>query len=125
MNFIEKILAAGFIEQGQKKLVEILPHKAKFIPKWWENYPHGQHWFGVSMDRPDAWFRKDGFDGELQLSLQGLQTGHPVKEQDILLMDKRACRYICIKVGKDNVYETFSGVLPGADVIDNFIKASY
>lgn len=124
MNFIQRILESGFVEQGQKRMLEIMPHKEKWIPRWWENYPYKQHWFGVCVDHPDAWFRKEGFDGELQLSLQGLQTGRPKNEEDILLMKQTACKYICIKVGKEVLYETFSGVIPPNNIIDEFIEKS-
>jgi hypothetical protein len=124
MNFIQRILEAGFVEQGQKKMLEIMPHKEKWIPKWWEKYPYDQHWFGVCVDHPDAWFTKEGFDGELQLSLQGIQTGCPEKEEDKILLQNRACRYICIKIGKEKIYETFSAKLPPESIVDDFIKAS-
>lgn len=124
MNFIQKILEAGFVEQGQKKMLELLPHKQSWIPIWWEKYPYDQHWFGVSVDHPDSWFTKEGFDGELQLSLQGSQTGSPKKEEDKILMKNMACRYICIKIGKEKIYETFSGKLPPENIVDDFIKSS-
>ena len=124
MNFIQQILEAGFVEQGQKEMLERMPHKGKWIPKWWVNYPYDQDWFGVCRDYPDAWFRKDGFDGELQLSLQGMQTGVPEKDDDKILIKNMACRYICIKIGKQNIYETFSGKLPPQNIVDDFIKAS-
>lgn len=124
MNFIEKIIDAGFVEQGQKRLLEIMPNKERFIPDWWKNYPSDKHWFGVSVDHPDAWFKKSGFDGELQLSLQGTQTGHPTKEEDIILLRNCASRYIAIKIGKQKIYETFSGKLPSDEIINQFIEAS-
>jgi hypothetical protein len=124
MNFIQKILEAGFTEQCQKKLLELMPHKEKWIPKWWDNYPFDRDWFGVCVDHPDAWFRKEGFDGELQLSLQGIQTPFPKTYEDSILMENVAVRYICIKIGKENIYETFSGILPPSNIIDEFINKS-
>ena len=124
MNFIERILEAGFVEQGQKKMLEIMPHKEKWIPKWWEKYPYDQHWFGVCIDHPDAWFRKEGFDGELQLSLQGIQLGYSEEKGDNILISGGACRYICIKIGSTKIYETFSGELPPENIVNDFIKAS-
>jgi hypothetical protein len=123
MNFIQKILEAGFVEQGQKELFELLPHKERWIPKWWENYPYDKDWFGVCIDHPDSWFCKDGFNGELQLSLQGVQTPKP-NEEDKVLMENRACRYICIRIGDDIIYETFSGEIPPENIINQFIAAS-
>lgn len=124
MNFIQRILEAGFVEQGQKRLLELKPHKEKLIPKWWEKYPYDQNWFGVCIDNPDAWFRKDGFDGEVQFSLQGVLMGYPEKEEDKVLAQNRACRYICIKIGNNKIYETFSGIVPPENVIDLLIKES-
>lgn len=124
MNFIQQILEAGFFEQGQKRMLEIMPHKEKLIPKWWEKYPYEKHWFGICIDHPDAWFTKEGFDGELQLSLQGLQMNYPKKEENKIFMKNRACRYICIKIGKEKIYETFSGKVPPENIVDDFIKAS-
>lgn len=124
MNFVQRIIEAGFVEQGQKRMLQIVPHKERWIPRWWESYPYDQHWFGLCIDHPDAWFRKEGFDGELILSLQGTLTGYPKKEEDQLLMRNRACRFICIKIGKKTIYETYSAKLPPDNVIDDFIHSS-
>lgn len=124
MNFIKEIIDAGFVEQGQKELLEMMPNKEKWIPKWWEQYPYNKHWFGLCVDTPDAWFRKDGFDGELQISLQGFQIPNSITEEDKILMQNCACRYICIKIGKEKIYETFSGKIPPEYIIYAFIKAS-
>jgi len=124
MNFIEQIIEAGFIEQGQQQLLEIMPHKEKWIPKWWQQYPYGQHWFGLSKDNPDAWFCKAGFDGVLQISLQGFQIPQPTKEEDNILMQNMSCRYICLMIGKEKIYESFSGKLPPDNIMNDFINAS-
>jgi hypothetical protein len=122
MTFVDKILAAGFIEQGQKKMSEILPHKERWIPRWWENYDTNTGWLGISIDHPDAWFRKEGEDKELQLSLQGMQTGHPVEEGDLLLMKNRSVRYICLKIKGEKIYETFSGKIPPENIVNLFFR---
>lgn len=124
MNFVKRVLEAGFVEQEQKMFLEIIPQNEKFIPKWWEKYPYDQHWLGVSVYHPDASFTKEGFDGELQISLQGMLSGFPEKEEDKILMKKKACRYICIKINNKKIYETFSGKLPPENIVDYFIKAS-
>ncbi len=124
MNFVQRILQEGFVEQQQKIFLERMPQKEKFIPKWWEKYPYDQHWLGVSVYHPDASFTKEGFDGELQISLQGMLCGFSEKEEVKILMEKMACRYICIKINNKNIYETFSGILPPENIVDDFIKAS-
>lgn len=122
MNFVERIINAGFIEQGQKRLLELRPHKERWIPKWWEDYNASAGWLGLNVDHPDAWFRKEGEDKELQLSLQGLQTPDPETEEDLLLMLNVASRYICLKVGGQKIYETFSGKIPPDEIVNEFIK---
>lgn len=121
MNFVERIIKAGFIEQGQKRLLELTPHKERWIPKWWEEYNASSGWLGVNVDHPDAWFRKDGEDKELQLSLQGVQTGYPESEEDKLLMKNMAVRYICLKVGDEKIYETYSGKMPPDEIVSKFL----
>lgn len=118
MNFVQRIINAGFIEQGQKRLLELMPHKKAWIPEWWKEYNTSTGWFGLTMDHPDAWFRKE--DNELQLSLQGVQTpgnwsGHEV------LMQNRAVRYICLKFGEQKIYESFSGEVPPDEIVSQFI----
>lgn len=34
MNFVKKILDAGFVEVGQKWALKCFPQKEKWIPKW-------------------------------------------------------------------------------------------
>jgi len=122
MNFIEKILNEGFIERGQKELLDMMPHKEKWIPRWWEEYNPSTGWLGIDMDHPDAWFTKEGEDKELILSLQGLLTGMPDRDEDWLLMKNRAVRYICLKVDGKKIYETFSGKIPPDEIITEFLK---
>ena len=124
MNFIKSIIEAGFIERGQKQLAEAIPHKTNRFSTWWENYPYGQNWYGLSVYAPDAWFMKDGFDAEVLISLQGRLTPYPKSEEDRILMKNMACRYICIMIGAEVIYETFSGKLPPDELIENFINKS-
>ena len=122
MNFVKQILDAGFIEQGQLILINNFPYKGNSIPNWWESYPYNSNWFGLSVTHPDAWFRKPGFDGELILSLQGSIMPYPSSVQDEILCQNRAAKYICLKIGKEKIFETFSGEMPPQEVIDRFIK---
>ena len=122
MNFVKQIIDAGFIEQGQKWIVDRQPHKINLVPNWWEIYPYNSNWFGLSVTHPDAWFRKPGFDGELILSLQGCIMPLHVSVQDEILCQNRAAKYICLKIGKEKIFETFSGEIPPQEVIERFIK---
>lgn len=120
MNIIEKIINAGFKEQGQKSLLNLMPHKEKWIPDWWNNYPFNQHWLGLSIDHPDAWFRKEGLDKEAIISLNGILM--PDNNDYRVLMNNRACRYICLKDGDKIVYETYTGVQPEGVIVESFLK---
>lgn len=118
MNFVKQLIEAGFIEQGQKRLLEIMPNKKNHIPKWWDDYPYDRHWFGLCIDHPDSYFRKD--NKIVYLSLQGISMPTPPKEYDELLKS-RSCRYICFKNGKEIIYETFSGEVPDEKTVDYFL----
>jgi hypothetical protein len=122
MNFVKQIIDIGFIEQGQKRIVDRQPHKANLVPNWWENYPYNTNWFGLSVTQPDAWFRKPNFDGELMISLQGCIMPLPLSVQDEILCQNRAVKYICLKIGKEKIFETFSGEIPSKEVLEMFIK---
>ena len=119
MNFVQKLLEAGFVEQGQKILLGIRPDKKNWIPDWWENYPYDKHRFGVSIDHPDAYFTKG--DKKVIISLQGLLMPSPSEPEDVLLMNNQACRYISLKVKDRLIYQTFSGKPPGQNVLDYFL----
>ncbi len=119
MTFVDKIIKAGFVEQGQKRLLELMPHKEKHIQRWWEHYNTSNGWLGLSVYHPDAWFVKE--NKELLLSLQGVQTEHPTTEEDIILMQNRAVRYICLKKDGKKIYESFSGKSPSDEIIEDFL----
>lgn len=123
MNFIEQILQAGFTEQLQKKLLTLKPEKEKWIPKWWLQYPYAKGWYGLSTDQTDAVFKKDGFNAEVLISLNGMVIPYPQKEEDRILIHNNAARYICIKIDGINIYETYSGKIPTEETITQLLQS--
>lgn len=117
MNFIKQIIDAGFVEQGQKQLKELRPGN-KHIPEWWVNYPYDKHWFGVSIDHPDAWFRKENVDAELSISLQGHQILHPKNYEEQILLKNISAKIILINIENKVIYRTMAGIIPPKEIID-------
>lgn len=121
MTFVDTIISEGFVEQGQKELLSLVPHKRKWIPDWWNHYNTRNGWLGLDVDHPDAWFRKEGVDKELKISLQGMLMPIIIPEKFWPLLESRSIKYICLKVGKNIIYETFAGKIPDTEVIKNFL----
>lgn len=150
MNFIERILAAGFVEQGMKRVFDVNPKRIDEKQRWWEHYNWKHEFWGVDMYHPDAWFMKDGFDGKLLISLGGLSPGtcyiyddgsewakNYNLQTDAInkLFKEDAVRYISLKqhMAYEDViksfphypkvyYETYTGIIPPDEIVDQFIK---
>lgn len=114
MNFVEKIIAAGFVNQGRG-----LP------PFWTPPYDPKSGWLGVDTNHPDAWFIKPGEDKELVISLQGIltpQSGKTRESRIRILFQNRAVKYIRLKSNGKVLYETFSGVIPPDEIVERFLS---
>lgn len=116
MNFIEKIVAAGFSR------VENEFEKGKTRQD--AGYKLNNGWLGLTIYHPDAYFRKQGFDGELIISLQGLLSGVPKKAEDWQLVQSMSSRYIRLDANGETLYETFSGMFPTDDIVEKFLILS-
>ena len=124
MNFVERIINAGFVEQVQLGILNAFPEKAKWIPNWWESYNPNSGWLGVCVDHPDAMFTKAGTNKKLILSLQGIQTPNYGRWKAGIntLFRNMSVRYICLKVDDKILYESFSGTIPPDSIINKFLN---
>lgn len=90
---------------------EILNGK-KFNPK--------NNWFGISTYEPDAIFVRG--DKKAIFSLQGFyMNSDNILNAPKELLEQCACRYIALHVGEEMIYETYTGVLPSNELIEQFM----
>ena len=123
MNVSETLLLNGFSEVFQSQ---------------WGKFNPNDNWFGVSLYHPDAKF-KNG-NKEVELSVQGMLTPSIEEEcinfntdrkditndeeQNIMvLIKKRAIRYVAFKQAGKVLYYSLTGQLPSQDFIQDFIKS--
>lgn len=92
-----------------------------------DNFNPYENYFGVSISvskelDPDVLLKRG--NKHFILSLQGLAVPNPnnISEEIKVLFKNKAVKYIAFFIDNNPIYETFSGVLPGMDFIENFIK---
>lgn len=113
MNFIKRIIDAGFIEQNQKAMFE---NGIKGVPKWWVDYPFDSNWYGLTMYHPDAYFECGKF--AVKISLNGMTMGNPRNKNDVDMILNKSAKYIGVFEDGKCIYQTFNGVAPNEEIME-------
>ena len=123
MNISETLLLNGFAEVFQSQ---------------WKSFNPNDNWFVVSLYHPDAKFKYG--NKEVELSVQGMLVPSieeecidfntdkkditNEEEQNIMvLIKKRAVRYVSFKQAGKVLYYSLTGQLPSQEFIQDFIKS--
>lgn len=106
MNLSEKLIASGFKPDTGTNSV--------FNPK--------NNWMGVSVYQPDVFFDKG--NKTVHLSVQGLAmpTPSPMTKEMLSLLQNRAARYIGFSIDRGKIYESWTGVMPTEEFINDFLS---
>ena len=101
-NFVDSFIEAGYT-----------PNITNFNTK--------NNWFGVSTYHPDVVLIKG--DNRLILSLNGRvpRNDQPLLDKLMPLFQSMSVKYICIKVGDNTIYETWTGEIPPPDIISSVL----
>lgn len=125
MNF------ADFIQQKGRKGYRLGPIKGRatveerpqsFVMKFTHPSPFGyvmaemnsSNWFGVSVYHPD-WIIEMPNGCVVKMSLQGMSA--PYNEKYAAMFDSTSVKYMLIRMGETNLWETWSGEIPPPEVI--------
>lgn len=120
MNFVERLIAEGFVETLNTNFMKKRDPSYKFSTK--------NNWFGVSTYHPDAILECG--TKKLILSLMGAfgyeiyirNVPNGINESFNTLSANRAVKIILLMNGNNVVYSTFSGEVPSEDIITEFLK---
>jgi hypothetical protein len=100
-----------------KKLVDILRDNGFYLRSK-RDVIDFNGWNGVSRYHPD--FVLINENKEATFSLQGVLT--PLNDFYKELFDTMSVKYICLKIGDEIIYETWSGEIPDKEIINKFLK---
>jgi len=106
MNIVEQLLLVGFKD----------PVFPNFNPK--------NNWFGVSLYHPDVCFERESKTAIFSLNGCLMNTDITKEKYEELkpIFDEMKAKYICLRSGKEIIYETYTGVLPSEKILNDFLN---
>ena len=108
LNLSQKLLKAGF------KVWE-----EEFFAKQKYRFRPNDNWMGCSTYHPDHTLTKGNIT--VYLSLQGGIAAHYAKREEYPILERMAARAIIFKRGKEILYRTMTGEMPGNALVQRII----